>query len=222
MCSLPDYATDMNAVLKDSAKWIKGSAPDYSIVNKLYFDSKTVNHSTGSLADIVTNLVKNWEKEVSHKTDPKEWRTVDIENYKFSTNGGKWLNTDDMVRLGTYRALIGDSEHFMSSRISLEESHQIFHNCLTEGFAWECLEVLSPPPRVAFKWRHWGKMTGILECPMRTGQKLVAQPTNQFVQIFGMTIAEVDDKLQIIKLETYFNPNEILQQLAKNQVSPKE
>lgn len=25
-------------------------------------------------------------------------------------------------------------------------------------FAWEVLEVYSGPPRVAFRWRHWGSM----------------------------------------------------------------
>lgn len=39
----------------------------------------------GSTEDIVTSLIKNWEKEVSHKLDPGEWRTVDVDTYRCST-----------------------------------------------------------------------------------------------------------------------------------------
>jgi hypothetical protein len=60
-------------------------------------------------------------------------------------------------------------------------------------------------------------MTGKLSCPMRTGQ-LFVNPSNQIVEIFGVTVAEVNDKLQITQLETFFNPNDLMQQLAKNKV----
>lgn len=34
---LPDYLTDMNAVLKDvNCKWLNGTPPDYSLNNALY------------------------------------------------------------------------------------------------------------------------------------------------------------------------------------------
>jgi hypothetical protein len=218
MSSLPDYVTDMNAVLRDNAKWLNGRAPDYSLVNKLYFNSKKNNHKIGSLEDIVNNLVKNWEKEASHKTEAKDWRTIEKESYKFSTNGGNWLTAEDMVKIGTYKAVIGDCEYFMSSCLDLEQSKHIFHECFSEGFAWECIQVYSPPPTLAFKWRHWGKMTGPIRCPMKNGRQLVAEASHEVIEIFGVTVAEVNDKLQIKKLETFFNPNELIEKLAKNKV----
>ncbi len=36
-------------------------------------------HAPGSLEDIVSNLVKNWEKEVSYKTHEEDFRTIDLE-----------------------------------------------------------------------------------------------------------------------------------------------
>ena len=51
--------------------WRYGGVPDYTLVNDLYMKEKTMNHKPGSLEKIVENLVKTWEMEVSHKSDPK-------------------------------------------------------------------------------------------------------------------------------------------------------
>jgi len=60
-----------------------------------------------------------------------------------------------MIKIGTYNALIGESEYYAASRImDSVDSHKVFRGCLRSGFAWECLDVYSGPPRVAFKWRH--------------------------------------------------------------------
>ena len=37
---------------------------------------------------MVSNLVKNWEKEASYKLMTSEWRTIDPIKYRFSCNGG--------------------------------------------------------------------------------------------------------------------------------------
>lgn len=37
---------------------------------------------------MVSNLVKNWEKEASYKLKTSEWRTIDPIKYRFSCNGG--------------------------------------------------------------------------------------------------------------------------------------
>ena len=39
---------------------------------------------------------------------------------------------------------------------------------------------------MAFKWRHWGRMTGKLVCPIGPDTKLEADPNNQHVEIFGV------------------------------------
>lgn len=47
-------------------KWRYGSAPDYSKVNKAYFEGRTKVHPEGSLEQIVQQSVKNWEVECHH------------------------------------------------------------------------------------------------------------------------------------------------------------
>lgn len=46
-----------------------------------------MNHEAGSLADLVENLVKNWEIEASFKRDMNDMRTMDNTQYTFSVNG---------------------------------------------------------------------------------------------------------------------------------------
>ncbi|CAG8507790.1 6849_t:CDS:2 [Ambispora leptoticha] len=215
--ALPDYMTDMNAVLKDKVEWLHGTIPDYSKANNLFLKERTKIHESGSLEDLVTNLVKNWEKEASYKPKATDWRTIDHKLYKFSTNGGAWSTAEDMIKIGTYNALIGESEYYAASRImDSVDSHKVFRSCLRSGFAWECLEVYSGPPRVSFKWRHWGTMSGKLRCPMRNGSELIAEPTNEIVELFGVTVATINEKFQILQLETFFNPNDLFSQMVKN------
>ena len=42
--------------------------------------STDLSHS-GSLEELVENLVKTWEMEASHKPDMTQWRTIDLSNY---------------------------------------------------------------------------------------------------------------------------------------------
>jgi hypothetical protein len=81
------------------------------------------------------------------------------------------------------------------------------------------ISFLSPsffrPPEVAFKWRHWGKMTGKLTCPLGHGT-LEAEPTNDTIEIFGMAIAKVEPEngFKITEIEIYYEPNQIMSQLV--------
>ncbi|KAH9567311.1 hypothetical protein CY35_03G023100 [Sphagnum magellanicum] len=213
--SVPDLLTDPNAVLLDRAQWRHGVAPDYTKANASFAAEKTKDWEKGSLQDMVSNLVKNWEKEASYKLDPSEWRTIDKENYRFSCNGGQKYTVEDMLRLGTYNALIGDTELYSATNTDFETSHEVFRKAMPEGFAWEVLDVYSGPPEVAFKWRHWGKMTGKLTCPLGHGT-LEAEPTNDTIEIFGMAIAKVEPEngFKITEIEIYYEPNQIMSQLA--------
>lgn len=179
---LPDYLLSPNAVLSDIAQWRYGKAPDYSNTRRVFAESefpstfhrrsflsphtpiqqtaKRSSHSAGSLPQIVENLVKNWEIEASHKTLLSDWRTVDRGNYSFSVNGGKDQTGEHMLEVGTYNAIIDSPNEFYDGKtMGFDGSHKVFKGMM-KSFAWEVLEVYSDLPRVAFKWRHWGTMSG--------------------------------------------------------------
>lgn len=44
--------------------------PNYERVNKLYFQYRTKMHAEGSLESVVNKLVKNWEVESHHISNP--------------------------------------------------------------------------------------------------------------------------------------------------------
>ena len=140
--------------------WRYNRAPDYSASNIAFENTKTTDWQPGSLEFLIQNLVKNWEKEASYKTDPKEWRTISQEKYDFHLNGGPAMSAEDMLKLGTYNALIGTDGVkgvYETSAVDFTASHKLFKGAI-RSFNWEVLEVLGAPPKVSVKWRHWGTL----------------------------------------------------------------
>lgn len=169
----------------------------------------------GTLPDIVNNLIKNWERELSYKTDPSEWRTV-LPTFRMNVNGGQWLTLSDLGKIGGYNAYIGDTELYSCSRVpDPHQSQKIFRTALDSGFGWECIETYSDAPSIVFKWRHWGPVTGEYSCPMRNGRVITASPSGNKVEIFGVTRILVNEKFQILEMEHYFRPDQVLEQMIK-------
>ncbi|KAL1936777.1 hypothetical protein VTP01DRAFT_911, partial [Rhizomucor pusillus] len=149
-------------------EWRYNRIPDYTKVNEYYEKEKTKNHPEGSLEWLVSNLVKNWEKEMSYKLRADQIRTINSEKYRFSVNGQKWHNIEEMLKIGTYNALIGDTELYKASESDFADSHKLFKRAL-RAFSWEVLEVYSGPPTVTFKWRGCIHQAGF---PNRTAMQL--------------------------------------------------
>lgn len=119
--------------------------------------AKSMDHEAGSLPQLVENLVKNWEIEASFKTKLEDWRTVNHSKYTFSMNGGTPQKAQHMLNVGTYNAIIAPNEFYSPDNSDFASSHKTFKRMMP-SFAWEVLEVYSGPPKVAFRWRHWGQM----------------------------------------------------------------
>ncbi|CAF3583509.1 unnamed protein product [Rotaria sp. Silwood1] len=215
--ALPPYAVDNKYVLKDvssDVKWRHG-LPDYSKTIALFTTERSTNHTPGSLEEIVENVVKNWEIEVSHKLDPRQWETVDVDNYRFSCNGQCKYTADDLVKLGTYNTLIGKTAYYNASMMTLAESQMAFLRAFGEGFACELIELYSGPPHVTFKWRHFGRMTGYFSCPTFSGYVYKAVPTNKMVNLYGMCKATVTSDLKIQDLQAFFDINQLFAQFTE-------
>ncbi|KAH2019194.1 hypothetical protein KXV43_003905 [Aspergillus fumigatus] len=144
--ALPDYVLDPNAVLNDkAAAWRHGAPPDYSKTRAFYEETKQMTHEAGSLPDLVSSLVKNWEIEASFKTSLDDWRTIDHSKYTFSLNGGPPQTGDHMLWVGTYNALLISSAYYDPEHNDFSTSHKAFKRMMPT-FAWEVLEVYSGPP----------------------------------------------------------------------------
>ncbi|KAK8166320.1 putative pathogen-related protein [Phyllosticta citrichinensis] len=219
---LPDYLTDPDAVLKDQdVKWRYGRAPDYSKTRKMYAETKKMSHAAGSLHQLVENLVKNWEVEASFKTDLADWRTIDRPNYTFAINGGPPQSGEHMLNVGTYNAIISPNEYYSPENSDSASSHKTFKRMMPT-FAWEVLEVYSGPPQVAFRWRHWGVMKNDYVGFNDRGEKVTAKAHGGSIDIQGVTVAKVDDKVRLQRVETWFDPMEMFRKIAPQGIVNKE
>lgn len=180
-------------------------APDYHLSHTVMPGQRSTRHAPDSLEAIVESIVQVFEMEVSHKKDPKTWVSMVTERFRTNVNGGPWASAQDIVDRGSYNILIGDSIFYSPGGESFESSHHIFHTAFPEGFYWEVLEVLSPPPVVAFKWRHWGSYTG---------EYKGFRPNGETIEMFGMSVAKVSDDLKLVEVEHYYDPNSFLARLT--------
>ncbi|KIW09321.1 hypothetical protein, variant 1 [Verruconis gallopava] len=217
--ALPDFYTDPNAVLNDdSSIWRFGKKPDYTKTRKVYEETKRCNHAAGSLPDLVENLVKNWEIEASFKTRLEDWRTINQERYSFSMNGKQRSSVDYMLKQGTYNAILPPSEYYSPEHNDFSVSHKTFKRMMPT-FAWEVLEVYSGPPKVAFRWRHWGWMKNDYIAFNCNGEKVMAKAHDGIIDIEGVTVADLDGDMKIVHLETWFDPMSMFSQVAPNGVT---
>lgn len=188
-----------------SIQWREGK-PDFRKADLSFFKGRTTNHQAGSLPMIVENLVKQWEMEMTHKTNSKDWKTVETSEYCVHVNGGEAITGEEAAKVGTYNWLMGNvpKNLYDAEATSFEDSHKLFRGAFPDGFPWEVLEVFSGPPRVAFSWHHWGIFNG--EYNGRKGQ-------GETVELYGFTIASLTAELKITKLEVYAKFDGFLQAL---------
>jgi hypothetical protein len=188
----------------DPADWREGE-PDYHFSHTIMPEQRTHRFERGSLEAIVEGIVQVFEMEVSHKKNPATWLSVVADRFKTNFNGGPWATSIDIAERGSYNVLIGDSVFYPAGRETFESSHATFRRTFPTGFFWEVLEVLSPPPVVTFKWRHWGKFDGEYQG---------FAPSGEIVEMFGVSVARVADDLRLLAVEHYYDPNAFLATLT--------
>ncbi|SRR5579883_148265 len=203
---LPLWVQDREEVIAEDAavEWRSGR-PDYSYTNQFLQQERQCNHAEGSLNAIAHNLVRTFEMEATHKVNPQQWLSVVTDKFRMSTNGGKQYTAQDVIEAGTYNLFLGDTEHYRSTEESFDSSYNLFHTAFPEGFHWELIEVVSPPPNVVFKWRHWGQFKGNFKG---------FAPTGETIEIIGLSIARVTEDLKIESVEHFFDNSAFLNKLT--------
>lgn len=203
---LPLWVRDREEVIAVDAtvEW-REVRPDYSHTNQFREAERQCNHAEGSLNALAHNLVRTFEMEATHKINPQQWLSVVTEKFRMSTNGGKQYTAQDVIDAGTYNLFLGDTEHYRSREETFDSSYNLFHTAFPEGFHWELIEVLSPPPNVVFKWRHWGQFKGNFKD---------FAPTGETIEIIGLSVACVTEELQIESVEHFFDNSTFLNKLT--------
>lgn len=201
------WIQDRDTVIEQSVdtQWRDSIPPDYTRTNSFLKQESKYNHLEGSLEAIVQNLVRAFEMEASFKTNPQQWVSIVTEKFRMSTNGGPTYTAQDIVEAGTYNLFLTETEHYNPKEEDFESSANLFITAFPDGFVWEVMEVLSGPPNVTFKWRHWGTFRGSYKG---------YEPTGETVEIVGMSLARVSEDLKIESVEHFFDTNAFLEKLT--------
>jgi len=197
-------------VPKDGVRWRWGR-PNYARVNDSYFKHRTKKPVPGSAEELVTRVVKNWEVDSHHVAAAEDWVTIDNDKFKASINGGPKGTAQEFADIGPYNFLLQDKANYdMKLNPLAEEANSFWSNVFTEGFAWECLEVYSGPPKVVFKWRHFGKYSGSYQD--KEGNKYKGD--GRMFELLGTCVATVNANAKIEELEIFYNPDDMINPLA--------
>lgn len=57
-------------------------------------------------------------------------------------------------------------------------------------------------------------MSGNYRAKLNSGRSVTAKANNKLIEVFGVTVAEVDDKFRITFLETFWEPDQMFRQLV--------
>lgn len=206
-----DYLSEKDVI---NTKWRNGP-PTYDVVDKLFEEERTHVWPEGSVEEKVQRLLKTWEMEMVHKTDPNDFKTVDPKIFTKSVNGRKGLTPEENAKLGGgYNTFLQTSlpesvRVYNPDEETFESSQKVFRSIFLRGFAIEILHVYSGPPEIVYKFRHWGHMEGPFKGHAATGE---------LVQLFGIGIFELEkESNKIVKAEFFFDRGELLGPLVKGE-----
>ncbi|KAI7753172.1 hypothetical protein M8C21_020277 [Ambrosia artemisiifolia] len=206
------YRCFMSGEGEKNTTWKYGAPPNFDVVDQLFEEGRTKIWPPGSLEEQVQNLVKTWEMEMFHKVNPQDFKAVDVTNLTYSVNGGKSLTPKDVVKIGGgYNMFLQTSlpeqlRLYNSDKETVDSAKEIFATTFPRGFALEVLEVYSGPPVIAYKFRHWAYMEG----PFKG-----YQPTNELVEMFGVSIIKLNEQFKIVGIEFFYDKGELLASLIK-------
>ncbi|KAF0718927.1 Aste57867_1388 [Aphanomyces stellatus] len=189
--------------------------PEYALVDLVFLKGKTFNHAAPSLEWTIQNLMKKWEMEVSHKANVHQWTTTHPQDFKMQVNMGPTASLADLHAAGKYDGLLSHCPcHVYDAHdSSRERSTLAFASIFPAGFAWEVLQVFSPPPRVSFSWRHWG------HCLSKPNK----DDDGELVELLGFAILDVAAGVRITNMELFFKPEPFFEALRRhdfNEVPP--
>lgn len=187
------------------AEWRSGR-PDYASVNKLYFSDRKAKPYDGSAEQMITNIILNWETEVTHVADIKQWTMVDTASFFINVNASTKYDAQFLSDRGLMNVVLQEfASGYSAKKNTVESASKLFSDAFPDGLAWECLEVYSGAPKANLQCRQFGKFTGKftdVDGTVYTGD-------GRLVEVFMNVTVTLNDSNQLVGVEVYGCPSEL-------------
>lgn len=203
-------------VIRDYAKAAKAEwrygRPDYTAVNKMYFQDRKSKPYEGSAEEMITKIVLNWETEVSHVANIKEWTTVDVANFFINVNASTKYDAQFLSDRGLMNVVLQEfAKGYSAKKNTIESASKLFADAFPDGLAWECVEVYSGAPKMNLQCRQFGKFTG--KFTDTDGNEYIGD--GRVVEVFMNITVTLSESNQITAMEIYGCPSELTTPMMK-------
>ena len=161
------------------------------------------------------NMVKTLQMEFANKARLQDFKIINPHKFHIFVNGNlislfltydcnqfrlisclsgsagrEGVSGEETLKVGTLNVLLKNSlpeefHYFNAQTETFELTCNDFKTCFPRGFAWELLQVYSPPPLIAYKFRHWGFFEG----PYKAHS-----PTREMLEFYGMGTLKVKSR----------------------------
>ncbi|CAN1181417.1 Pathogen-related protein, partial [Linum perenne] len=121
--------------------------------------------------------------------------------------GKKGISTEETLKIRSYNSLLKNCklgkelQLYKAEDEIFESSHEAFGYVFPRGFCWEVILVFLGPPVVVFKFRHLANVERPFKCH---------SPTGDTVEMFGIGVLKVDDKLVLQGVKIYYDPADLI------------
>merc|ERR1719277_1462110 len=166
---------------------------------------------------MITKLILNWETEVTHVADIKQWTTVDAANFFINMNASTKYDAQFLSDRGLMNVLLQEfAAGYSAKRNTVESASKLFGEAFPDGMGFEVVEVYSGAPKANYQCRQMGKFTG----KFTDTDGSVYAGDGRLVEVFMNVTVTLNDNNQIVGVEIYGCPSELtkpMMQCAKTE-----
>lgn len=161
--------------------------------------------NANSATQLVEFLISAFEKESLLSSHPNHWISAAPGGFRLRINHGREFALDEVNPHGIYRIFLEETLFHCADELS-ESVKQSLTRAFKHRLSPELIAIYSGPPKITFQWRYGGSFEGLLR-----GHT----PTCLSIEVFGITVATINEDMQLTRLEYFFDSGQFLQNTAR-------
>ena len=125
--------------------------------------------------------------------------------FRLRINHGREFALDEVNSHGIYRIFLEETLFHCADELP-EAVKQLLTRAFKRRLSAEIIAIYSGPPKLTFQWRYGGSFEGLLRDHT---------PTCLSIEVFGITVATINEDMQLTRLEYFFDSGQFLQNTAR-------